>query len=856
MKVIDQTTSSRSILFYSDSSFDDVSSKVLYINNILITSTDPGNTSTIWYQNLSGNFSYDGRSVIRINNLNSGTCYNITGTFFSNPSIELWSDDFNSSDLDKGLDGGNWVSGQIVNATGSNDFEHIFDGDTFMSPNIDFAPEEFVPGHTTDSLGINVYTTNNEVFALVRTGTFPINDYNTTTVNIAMQRDDITPGGFFVNFNGRIFDRTTNTNFTNSSQFFVQGNQLVIPPQSNIGRASYSFITVGGAGILDSVSVGTFYTTTNYVIVQSSAFIKDVKSVYVLVDGKEVNKITTTTDYGYMIKPTYQGNQYSEENNRAAVYVYNLPPNFHTVSAWFFNTESILFNKITEEYFNVTGATTSFTLSFPPSSWQPYSDKAIVEVGSSQFSGSRIRLEPPPVSNYFIENNQRIFKFFDSGNNSGVFNANDIMVYANGVRIRSGYDFNFNFTNNTIELTQNLYPNGTYISITCIKHTGPEYDYIITDNLLTLKSAISTSTVKVTSFSNHNNLFMETEKFSWNVSRRFMFIRPILDDNYIWVYVDGRPLVHRQDFIVLDDMRTVEIANNISFVNPSEVLITSIKQPESYGKIYGFRIFNDFYDRSSYKRLSRLNTTNLTEYLFQKDSKIHVLQDSNLSPSNDSKNIPGVVLIDRERIEFFGSGNNTLYNLRRGTGGTGPSTISQPGTKVIDQGILQNIPDSNDRFYTYITTSTNTTTYNIPYFNTSTGIGITLDTNIEAVNQIKVFYGGKILNKTFRNVMLNWDSMTVTTLLPEFSVNTSSQSLILNIGDRLEPGVTISVVQKKGKIWTGTESLMTSEVKQAKFLRQREAELPDLYFYGGDARLLDTNYEPFVDDNNEIYRIE
>lgn len=854
MKIIDQISSQSCILFYSDNAFDDVSSKDLYVNEALITNIDPGNTTTIWYESLSETFSLDGRAVFRIKNLNSSTCYNITGTFLTNPSVEFWNDDFNPSALDKGLDGGNWVNGQITNATGlSNQFEHIIDGDTFMSPNVDYAPEEFVPGHTTDSLGINVYTTNHEVYTLVRTGTFPVNSGTTTTTVITMQDDNVVPGGFFVTLNGKIFDRSTSTNFTSSTQFFIQGKQIIIPPQDSRGRASYSFVTVGGVGILDAVSVGAQLTSTNYIIVESLASYNDVKAAYVLVDGKEISEIYTTTSYGYMIQPAWDA---IEKNNRAAVYVYNLPADFHTISAWFFNTENVIFNRITEEYFSVTSSTSIFTLGYPPGNWQPYSDKAIVEVGVGQYSSSRRRLEPPPVSNYTIENNQTVFNFFDSGDNLGSYNANEIMVYANGTQIRSGYDFNFNFTNNTIQLIPNLYPNGTYISICCIKYTGNEYDYLITDNFLTLQTPVSNSTIKVTSFFNHDNLFMETEKFTWNISRRFTFIRPILDDNYIWVYVDGIPLVHRQDFIVLDDMRTIEIANSTPLNNPSEVLITSIKQPLSYGKIYGFRIFNDFYDRTSYKRLSRQHTTYLTEYLTQKDNAIHVLQDSNLSPSNDSKNIPGVVLVDRERIEFFGRGNNTLFNLRRGTGGTGPSTLNQVGTKVIDQGIMQNIPNASDQFYVYVTTSTNTTTYMIPLYNTSTGIGITLDTDISAVDQIKVYYGGKILSKSSREVYENFTGTSTIILTPEFSVTTSTQSLILNIGNRLEPGVQISVIQKKGKIWTGTESLMTSEVKQAKFIRQREAELPDIYFYGGDSRILDTNFEPLYDDDGSIYRIE
>jgi hypothetical protein len=61
----------------------------------------------------------------------------------------------------------------------------------------------------------------------------------------------------------------------------------------------------------------------------------------------------------------------------------------------------------------------------------------------------------------------------------------------------------------------------------------------------------------------------------------------------------------------------------------------------------------------------------------------------------------------------------------------------------------------------------------------------------------------------------------------------------------------LKIVQKIGQVWTGTESLLTSDAIQAKFLRAKGAELPDIYYYGGDPVLLEESYLPITNDNDE-----
>ena len=117
-----------------------------------------------------------------------------------------------------------------------------------------------------------------------------------------------------------------------------------------------------------------------------------------------------------------------------------------------------------------------------------------------------------------------------------------------------------------------------------------------------------------------------------------------------------------------------------------------------------------------------------------------------------------------------------------------------------------------------------------------------------------VYYGGRLLRKTSldlhdRTVSYDTTASSIVTLAPEFTINTSTNAITLNINGGITSGTNITIVQRIGQIWTGSESLLTSNVVQAKFLRDKQAELPDINYYGGDPSLLDENYNTLTDEN-------
>jgi hypothetical protein len=107
---------------------------------------------------------------------------------------------------------------------------------------------------------------------------------------------------------------------------------------------------------------------------------------------------------------------------------------------------------------------------------------------------------------------------------------------------------------------------------------------------------------------------------------------------------------------------------------------------------YGYMQFKDMLNRVHYKRIRKSKSTKLAVNLRQKDTEIYVEDGSVLSLPNPSRNLPGIIEINGERIEYFGLEGNVLTQLRRGTLGTGCPAIHRTKSYVIDIGPSETIP--------------------------------------------------------------------------------------------------------------------------------------------------------------------
>ena len=904
-----------------------------YVN---IVSYDPGlTTSTLFAEQLS--FSDTAVRVVAINSSTRSVKFTSTltetlsqtsrttlidgtlTTVYSIAEVEFWSYDSETTILDSAIYGGTWSTGTRIAALGINPEDITIIGDSFVAAKNGYAPEELVPGEINESVGINVYTKNPEGAPVVLSSYYNIEAGTTSTRLLSI----IPPNYASINvvYEGEIFRYNSTTNFTTSTEFNINWatNEIIIPPQSISGQLGYTIVSIGGgrdsveAGVInyDTITVVTDTALDEYTSaqIQSVAILGTVKSAYVTVNGVSIPEVNTTTSYGYMLTTASGG------SNRAAVNVYNLPNGTNTITAWFFGTGNRYFNEINEQSFIWTSTTTAFTLTMPPGIIEPAVGQMIVELNDNL--GRRI-LRPPHIVYYEVLN--PLVTTYSIGN-TGTLDYTSVRVYLNGRKLESIFDFTISGSDVIFSIGLDL---RDVIAIESTPSDNVDYDYIYDSSVLTLTSASSVpeGELRVITYNNHDDMLIRTERFNGIENRRYRISRPALDEDYVWVVVNGVPLVNHHDFELLDDSVTVQVSDEYEHTATDEIVITSISSSKLAETVLGYRIFNDIFNRTHFKRLSKQNTTYLTKELYFSDTSIHVADAGVLTQPVPSKNIPGVVLIDGERIEFFQVNNNVLSQLRRSTLGTSPSFYSESMSKVIDQGPDQTVPFEENYYRQDQITEYAVNEYPIiavdHVINTGThhqfaNDGITLSASIDPNDQILVYYGGRLLRKTgvfTHDITMSYDSpvlstvsITATTiglpytevlgtayivtatnyvwvysnsnkedavngyeytglryLPPEFTVNTITNQIVLNIEEGVQAGIKLTVIKRdfaRTAVWNTEEttsttvSLMESETTPARFLQARPAELPDKYYYGGDPALTEDSGFAILDEDND-----
>ena len=856
----------------------------------------------------------------------SPTVTNITGTTITFSStlkdklspgskIEFWSLDSSLSVLDSEIIGGDLGYTKAV-GTGTTDI--IIDGYSLYNADAEQAPEELVPGGVMESLGINVYTKNPQGPPAVYSGIIEVNAFTITTATLRILPQS--SAGIIVSSGKQQFTYVSNTTTSTVSilpaQYTIDWDTGNLTLNSSYpGIVSYTIIGVGGgsgndAGVIDYTKIVTSETAAQLV---SDTDMNSVGSVYVTVNGQAISQLTTSTNFGYVLS------KFNENDNRASVIVYNMPYvyNENTVQAWFFASQFNYFNEIKEQIIPVIDGQSSYTLTYPPSSIGPDSAQVIVEIVNA--AGVRFLLTPPDISYYQVTNiasptfriNNRIER------PSGFYSYNNAkaIVFVNGIKQRPGFDYTLNaaIINPTITL---LLPK--LGDVVAIEDRLDSYDFIIDYDKIYINPIINTNII-VTTFANQDDMLMRTERFTGTQSGRYQLSRPILNVNCIWIWRNGKSLSPTVDYAILSDKLTIQLSDSIVPADSDNIVIMSISDQNLAATTIGYRIFNDMFGRTNFKRLSAENSTYLTKPLFYTDSEIYLNDASTIIPPNPFNNIPGVVIIAGERIEFTKKVGNVLSQLRRATLGTGAKRYSEIYTKVIDQSPDQTIPyaetilkqvqftTSTSKVYTI---SNTTSTVQLPYSSSklvSDGIILSTSTNISANNQVQVFYGGRLLHKTgnyqqdtnkaydspeftligtvqstanlpatpaisyayvdnsTNQVWVYTNSLSNSSINgyeytglkyqpPEFVINTSTQEITLNIQEGIGDNIKLVIVKKQlnpADLWNNGVSLLNSDSSSAKFLQSRPAELPDMYYYGGDPTLTTGAGFALTDINND-----
>jgi hypothetical protein len=241
-------------------------------------------------------------------------------------------------------------------------------------------------------------------------------------------------------------------------------------------------------------------------------------------------------------------------------------------------------------------------------------------------------------------------------------------------------------------------------------------------------------------------------------------------------------------------------------------------------------MFKDMLNRTHYKRLNKDNIFTLAEPLRITDKSIVLADATNITQPSTELNVPGVLFIEGERIEYFNVDGNSLSQLRRGTLGTGPKDEYVVGTECMDQSDKETIP-YKDEMVTLVALEDESTQIVLDWLPT------------KGVNEFEIFVGGRRLRKNsipayqFQEVdeagnlitgLIDQDSPEGDiTLDPEFTLTIEDGTAIVSLVETPPTNSRILVVRKLGKTWQKPgEQLRYSDNSIANFIRGATSDLP------------------------------
>lgn len=759
-----------------------------------------------------------------------------------------------SEEYDTQLSGGEFNGTVLTSATGLAPDDIILDGDGLVTPITSHAPEEVIPGHVNDAVAIKVFTrpTGDSPKVIFRNY---ISDGSTLTFDI---------GQFFITTRSVIVK--VDQHILNDAEYIINVKDnsitLVSAPAENSIISVISF----GFNAEQMLDLGyLIYSGSSKEIITKAPWVDNI-SALVLINGNSVNYElfrTDETDEIYncvgirLIDNIEQGDlinylvELREIQDDSTIY--------HTSTI--VKSQQIIYDGSTQSY-----ELSNLNSSILSVSNGPYETSVLVR-------NNDIILTPPSVVRHTLKNNT--LKYYLPIYKFGPFSVSstDIRVFLDGIALTSGVDYILDLSEISVTISSLVYNENSKLEMV----VDSVSDYTINENgTITFKNLYPANTsFEIISFYNYTlfdisrtvdmltssgSLVLGTPdyyEFSGKVGKVFLLENPALTVDYVWVVKNGKLLTHSVDYILDDDKITIKLADNLAATDIIQIIV--FKNSTISGS-FGYMQFKDMLNRVHYKRLNKSKTTRLVRDLRQTDTVIYVADASVLNEPNISSNIPGVIEINGERIEYFIKNGNTLTQLRRATLGTGAPEIHRTGLLVVDLGISETIPYTDQTLVAASVSNGQShivSTNFIPAVATTNWFTDTIPVGYGKSNEIDVFVSGYRLKKSPYKLFRESNGYPYSPegdsqYEAEFAVNGVDNHVYLtNIPAEDSK---IIVTKKLGKLWNDFgEPLASSDNLVSNFVKNTETIWPqylvDKYQY---VLSVDQGWTLNTDDNNPL----
>jgi hypothetical protein len=413
-----------------------------------------------------------------------------------------------------------------------------------------------------------------------------------------------------------------------------------------------------------------------------------------------------------------------------------------------------------------------------------------------------------------------------------------------GIGTDATISVDYNLISVTPAITVNVTPVGYKENAKLTVLVDKEADYIVNGQTITFNNVYSEGTkFEIISFYNHNILGIErtvdslvptstilpgtTEYFelSSKLGGIFKLRQTAVSGDFVWIIKNGKLLMNNVDYILMDDFTTVKLSNFLLDTDEVQVIAFTNTVVDD---VFGYMQFKDILNRVHYKRLNKNKATTLVKALNQLDKEIEVVNADVLDNPSPGMNIPGIIEINGERIEYFVKSGNKLSQLRRGTLGTGVPTTHAVKSVVQGLGASETIPYKDKVVVDSFTSDGINNEFTLSYnFN-----GVSLEPHQDYSDFMEVFIGGQRLKKNEYTIYANTDypySPEGDVVLPaEFSF-TGDFKLALPTAPAL--GVKLVVVKKELTLWNDPgKRLSNSTTSISKFVTAVEAVWPEATF--------------------------
>jgi len=716
--------------------------------------------------------------------------------------------------VDTNITGGSLsaIDGAYATATGLTVEEIKVTGGRFVGPEQVPSPEENIPGQVLDNLSIKVFQTTGSGAAPLESN-IVISDGSTSTFQIG--QEVVEDKSVLVYVDG--IKQVLNTDYSVNEQTI----EFAATPDAD-KKIEIVSIGIGGVGLLDyqefvaDGETGLFLTDAPYNITSS---------IFVTIDGVEKDAVfsdsTDTVDTA----------------GRTLVQFGTVPDEGSIIKIVVFQAS----NDVDSGQLGLVRINRQTTT---------LGTDRIVELDNfvKLTRESSISSMVAEINDVKLKGVDTIYSVYDGATNSftlgqdpleasGAILSANIKVFVNGEQKTFIQDYVYDGTSKLLTIESSVLNEGDVIKI----ENDLRAEYSIVNNRLKIADSVSFTSgdiLTVTWFSEYPSMEVYSDVTKGGKVNYELPYAP-LGISYVWVYKNGVRLTRDEDYSISLPRGVIYLETD---TNQDDIITITTFGTDVYRFPSSYEISKDMLNVYRYNRYATSKTIYLAQELNYYDEEVVLSSAADLFSPNRNRNIPGVIEINGERIEYLKKVGNVLSQLRRGVNGTPIKETHAVNDLVADIGPDEVIPYTDTQERTdFVSDGSSVLIGPLDYTPTKSTVGSWTATSIPEeygrCDTIEVFVGGKRLRKmplTVYDQDLGPASPAADKQIEaEFSVDGSNPYIRLT--EVPSAGTRITVIKRTGTTWydkgattaSNGVTLFKNSTPISKFIAARTTTLPE-----------------------------